>query len=273
MIQRMWLAAAVIAFGALASCSLPLRRVGACSVEQHTRVLLDEDAMEWIAIEHGLCVGSDGGEDQLRELLSGKPYLPGAGFMIDLSDPELREQMKDESPESRVALEYFAGLQVLEARLVLDEHGDPTLWRRMKTGPVLELINSRMAPVDFPVSGMPELDAASVESLERAKDEGRRIWTLTPDGLVFEGPVSAAFAERCRVDWKSDGAPEPSFDGTTLKLEFPNRNGGSPWSTEIVGRAAWNASTAETLRFLESHGFQVQSAETYAQLRAAAGLP
>lgn len=285
----------------LPSCAIffPAPEFRSTSDEQCLRIVSAEDAFEWIEVEHGLCQLQDDAPDQLRTVLAGKRVFPAGGGFPAFDFDSI--SVNGDSPQWKMFFEFLAGLRVVEARLVLDTNGDPTLWRRLRIEHLSDWLNAcHQAQLDdssdspwFPANGetLPAFDAATLELMRQARNSGHRPWSVRDGRLVFEIPASQEYADLCcgaliaANDAEHDALRSAEiFDGATLRLEFPAFS--SPWAPGFCSRWSpmFDPIPKESMKTADDHGSSVQSSlesrglhfeptATYVQLRALFGSP
>ncbi len=299
--RRLFLAVLVATIALLASCFSPPKPVMKSTYGEHFfRVDAERDTVDWIAIEHGLHGLRGHGGRRLQALLDGMRMYPAGGLdSLDLDPPPSADAQETDSAEGKSGRAGRAVVHVEEARLVLDTNKAPTLWRRITIDHAADwldvfhetkisriefspfLFRSTWGPFDATQQFLlkfPYFDLATFELQRRADESGRKPWSLQGSSIVFEGPASPEYADRCRHEWASGPAagfastqPEVLFDGTTLALRFTPD--GSGWICAGTEFSIENETPYRMRHHLLDRGFTIEPQETYARLRASAGLP
>ncbi len=234
--------------------------------ELFARIDTYRDTIELVEVSHGFDQWGEGAGEQLQAVLDGKPQYPaGGGWLSWDLDQLIRESVGNDGS---------SGVRVLEARLVEDENGAHSLWRRF----MIEGASAWVATWEV-VPSEPTQDAATTKLMARAKKSGHRLWSLQNDALVYSAHVSADYAERFRqslvsahpeVAW-SELNSVLSYDGTVLRFRYPPDDRG--WFG-FAGAFGWlMISDSCEPSNLEALGFKVEPREVYFHLRLAAGLP
>jgi hypothetical protein len=258
--------------------------------EQYFRIEAEQDVLEWIQIQHGLVVGDVAVDhsmaDQLQSVLAGARIEPAGGGWIAFEFDKLpKESLSANSEADAVALRELQALAstvtVEEARLVFDEAGELTLWRKLRAEHAsawLEMAQRSFlsdaalakTPEDVRLPGL-SFDAPSFELLRSEISKGEKVWRFEGGALVTEAPMTAENARRCAARIHRIGV-ETSYDNGHLRIRYlPSANG---WIRSMFlienGSSKYDAAIVDEL---EAAGIKAEAPEAYVSLRSAAGLP
>lgn len=255
--------------------------------ERHLRVDPARDVVEYIEITHGLSDPTDDAADQLRAVLKGARVFPAAGGWLSISFDE-----PERTPVVEGDLFCFSELahtvRVVEARLVLDEKSEPSLWRRVR----IECASSWLSGFQDLMTrdiddatpgstfGLPyelTLDPASLDLLRAELRKGFQIWKFDGGTLLMEVPTTAALAERFIEAQRSNIAkpddPEVTYefsDGWLSVRLAPDQSGWIRLNVDSEPREV--AAPPPTPVPLGDIGLAIEPTSTYARLRREAGL-
>lgn len=257
------------------------------SDEHYWRIDGANDVVEWIEIEHDLGQPTNDASEQLRKVLAGeRVFPPGEWLSFDLEKPVQNIELGGNGNSSAMLHELAASVRVVEAHLVLDTDGRPTLWRRTKferASKWLEAWQHFVLPMilEEQVNGLIDersLSPASVALIREATSNGAQLWRLDGNALVYELPMTEADARLALSERGSEPVDpslrqpaEISFDGQVVRCRW------RPDETGWIGARAYywlgeRTGDIPELAPLGDIGIAIEPTESYLALRRAAGL-
>lgn len=255
--------------------------------EHHWRIDGEKGAVEWIEITHGLCDATAEFDAQMSCLLAGaRVFPPCGGFMsLDLEGAVANESLTP-SEETFPPPALIPTLRVVEARLVLDDEGRPTLWRRIR----FEHASAWLRAFEHQItSSVGENEAASCQAdmpagmhfgAHYALAQGE-LFKLDGNAFVVEAQMDAETARRWIETFRDDPADpklrppaEIAFDGQTLRVRFaPDESGWIGARTYSLNAPGLDDAEVDIDGTpLTNTKLPIEPSSTYLQLRREAGL-